>query len=457
VSSPRVLFLSAEPVGERMAGPSIRAFELAKALSSRCAVTLAAPAPSSVDGTDIDLVEAGLPDFEALLALARRHDVLVAERLPPQLVNYVMRLPIRFVADLYNPIVVEVLEAIKGKTERSQRILHATTTAAAIANCAAADFLICASEKQRDLWLGAMAAHGLVDLASYRVDPSARSLIDVVPSGMARTPPARVGEPVLKGVLPGIGPRDRVLVWGGGIWNWLDPLTPVRAIERLSGIEPAIHLVFPGLGRPTPLSDEEMAAARTAVAEARARGLEGRRVHFGHDWVPYEQRSGYLTEADLGVSAHLDHLEARFSFRTRVVDYLWARLPVVTTRGDALAELVERRGLGDVVDPGDDRGFADACLALLEDRSRHGAAVAEIERVAPSLWWERTAQPLLNYCLHHRDIPPRPKRAALVARATLGQYPRLLIRAYDEQGPGELRRKVIRNFARALRRPPRRG
>src|SRR5918999_11193 len=155
---PRVVFLSAEPVGERMAGPSIRAFELAKALSSRCAVTLAAPPPSSVDGTDIDLVEAGLPDFEALLALARRHDVLVAERLP-----------IRFVADLYNPIVVEVLEAIKGKTERSQRILHATPTAAAIANCAAADFLICASEKQRDLWLGAMAAHGLVDLASYRV------------------------------------------------------------------------------------------------------------------------------------------------------------------------------------------------------------------------------------------------------------------------------------------------
>jgi hypothetical protein len=62
-------------------------------------------------------------------------------------------------------------------------------------------------------------------------------------------------------------------------------------------------------------------------------------------------------------------------------------------------------------------------------------AVAEIERVAPSLWWERT-EPLLDYCLHHRDIPPRPKRPALVARATLGQYPRLLIRAYEEAGHG---------------------
>jgi hypothetical protein len=63
-------------------------------------------------------------------------------------------------------------------------------------------------------------------------------------------------------------------------------------------------------------------------------------------------------------------------------------------------------------------------------------AVAEIERVAPSLWWERTAQPLLDYCLHHRDIPPQPKCPALVARATLGRHPRLLIRAYEEAAPG---------------------
>jgi glycosyltransferase involved in cell wall biosynthesis len=449
-AAPRVLFVSAEPVGGMMAGPAIRAFELAKATAAHCRVSLAAPAPSSVEGTDLELVEAGLADFEGLLAAARRHDVVVAERLPPQLLNHVMRLPVRFVADLYNPIVVEVLEAIKGKSARSQRILHDTTTAAAVANCAAADFLVCASEKQRDLWLGALTAHGLVDLASYRRDPSARSLIDVVPSGLPSTPPRAAPRPVLKGAMPGIGERDRVLVWGGGIWNWLDALTPIRAVERLAGADPPVHLVFPGLGRPTPLSDEEMAAARAAQEYAAGRGLTGRRVHFGLDWVPYEERQGYLCEADLGVSAHLDHLEARFSFRTRILDYLWARLPVVATRGDSLSELVERRGLGRVTDPGDDRAFADACLDLLHRDERHRAAVEAIERLAPTLTWERAARPIVDYCLNLDEVPPRPKRPALVARNTLGQYPRLLVRAYEEQGAGELGRKLTRNLRRVL-------
>src|SRR5262245_50931555 len=110
-----------------MAGPSIRTYELARALARHCRVSVAAPAPSSAPEASIELIEAGLVDFEVLLDAARRHDVVVAERLPPQLVRYVMRLPTRFVADLYNPIVVEVLEAIKGSRPRTQRLLQRTT------------------------------------------------------------------------------------------------------------------------------------------------------------------------------------------------------------------------------------------------------------------------------------------------------------------------------------------
>ena len=69
-------------------------------------------------------------------------------------------------------------------------------------------------------------------------------------------------------------------------------------------------------------------------------------MHFNPGWVPYDEREAYLVEADLGVCAHHDHLEARFSFRTRVLDHFWAGLPSVLTGGDAMGELVERRGLG---------------------------------------------------------------------------------------------------------------
>ena len=115
-------------------------------------------------------------------------------------------------------------------------------------------------------------------------------------------------------------------------------------------------------------------AAGAAIEFARERGLEGTCVHFKEGWTPYAERAGYLLDADVGVSAHHDHLEARFSYRTRVLDYVWAGLPVVTTGGDSVAELVERERLGETVVPGDDEGFATAVSGCSTRPPRRGDA-----------------------------------------------------------------------------------
>ena len=321
----RVLFVSAEPVGPAMAGPAIRVVELARALAAHCEVTVAAPGPSDASVVPGDLLEAGLADFDALLAAVREHDVVVAQRLPPQLLRYVARLPVRFVADLYNPQMIEVLEAGAGDAASSARLAWRSM----LGQCAVADLVLCASEKQRDLWLGGMALSGLLDPDRYAADPTFRAFVDVVPFGLPEEPPQR-DAPVMKGVWPGIGEDDRVLLWAGGVWRWLDPLTPMRALERLGEPERPVHLVFLGTGRPSldpaavPASEEE------ARRFARDRGLEDR-VHFNPGWVPYAERGAYLLEADVGVCAHHDHLEARFSFRTRVLDHFWAGLPSVVS------------------------------------------------------------------------------------------------------------------------------
>ena len=59
-----VLVVSPEPVGDRMAGPAIRALELARSLSAACDVTLAAAEPSEASG--VRLLEAGMEDVERL-------------------------------------------------------------------------------------------------------------------------------------------------------------------------------------------------------------------------------------------------------------------------------------------------------------------------------------------------------------------------------------------------------
>jgi glycosyltransferase involved in cell wall biosynthesis len=375
---------------------------------------------------------------------------VIAQELPPTLLARMRRLPARLVVDLYNPTVMEVLEAVAERPPREQRRIQSLIGLRTVAQCAAADFVVCASEKQRDLWLGGLALRGLIELDQYRRDPTLRSLIDVVPFGMPEQPPLSDG-PVLKGVWPGIGEEDRVLIWAGGVWSWLDPVTPMEAVERLASDGGApVHLFFMGVGRPGLAETGQAHAAERAVEEAQRRGLEGRLVHFNRDWVPYADRGAWLLESDLGVSAHLDHLESRFSYRTRVLDYLWAELPVVTTYGDAIAELVERNRLGATVPPEDPQMFAWACRALLDDRDAYGATRERIRAIAADLRWSEVVRPLLDYCLRWRELPARRPRRGTLAMASLRQYPTLLRDTQARAGPLAAVRRALRRLWRAI-------
>jgi glycosyltransferase involved in cell wall biosynthesis len=445
----RVLFISAEPLGPSMAGPAIRVLELARAVAAHCQVTIAAPGRSDAGDAPVEVLEASLSDFGVLLEALRRHDVVVAQRLPPQLLRYVARMPVRFVADLYNPQMIEVLEAAgEGPSTSPRRAWRSM-----LGQCAVADLVICASEKQRDLWLGGMGLAGLIDVDRYRADPTFRTYVDVVPFGLPDSEPTR-SAPVLKGVWPGIEQDDRVLLWAGGVWRWLDAITPIRAVERLRAGGRRVHLVFLGTGRPQLKGADIPTSADEAIRFAAERGLEGECVHFNRGWVPYDERQAYLLESDIGVCAHHEHLEARFSFRTRVLDHFWAGLPSVVSGGDAIGDLVDRRGLGRAVAPGDADAFADACAELLDNGPAYTEAAMRVSELAPALRWSEVARPLVRFCTEQEQRPARrPARSAL-ARATYGQYPDIVADLRDRGGIGAVARRVPHHVLRLLRHRP---
>jgi glycosyltransferase involved in cell wall biosynthesis len=445
-----VLLLSSEPVGERMAGPAIRVAELARALArAGNSVTIAAPGEAGPAIEGVAHVSAGFEDFDALVAAAGDHDVVLTQELPPTLLGRLRRLRLRIVLDLYNPVVVEVLEAVAAQPPRVQRRIQDLIAARTLAQCAVADFIVCASERQRDLWLGGMTMQGLVDPETYRRDPTLRSLIDVVPFGVPDEPPERAtGEPALRAAFPAIGKKDGVLLWAGGIWGWLDPGTPIRAVKLLEGERRhATHLVFLGTRRPGLAETGQAAYAERARELAQREGLDGRLVHFNDDWVPYAERARWLADSDLGVSAHLDHLEARFSFRTRILDYLWAGLPVVTSSGDALGDLVERERVGRAVPPSDPEAFARACADLLADGAAERARIAEL---APTLRWSEVTRPLVAWCERVSFIPPRNPPRRVLRRALREQYLRRLPETARTKGLGAAARQVVRRVRRAF-------
>ena len=147
---------------------------------------------------------------------------------------------------------------------------------------------------------------------------------------------------------------------GGSLLDWRDPVTLIEAVAALAPRRPELKLVFMGTKHPNPLV-KPMRAVAASRERAEALGVLDRHVFF-NDWVPYTERARYLLEADLGVSTHREHLETHFAFRTRMLDYVWARLPIVCTDGDVFARLVRSEGLGAAVPPGDAAALAEPSI-----------------------------------------------------------------------------------------------
>lgn len=390
----RVLVVANDLVGERMAGPGIRAFNLALQLARHHDVTLATRVEIDLEPGPLTPVVVDLADPAVVVHHASTYDAVVAQFLPVPAMLELARRPVRVVYDMYDPVLLEALaQAAHGSPTPRGRLQTAHDALIQRTAMLTGNAFCCASERQRDYLLGSLAALGRLTPAAYTADPTLRSLVDVVPFGIDDEPPVRASSPPIRDAFPQIGPTSFVAVWGGGIWSWLDPQTPVRAIAALADSHPDVHLVFMGVRRPNPGVAGE-GPARRAAELARKLGVLDRTVHFNEGWVAYRDRGSWLLDADVGISAHFADVETHFAFRTRILDYLWAGLPVVTTRGDVLGELVASTSAGVTVDVGDVGAWAAALAAFADDADRRGRAAEASRRLGRNFIWMETTQAL---------------------------------------------------------------
>jgi glycosyltransferase involved in cell wall biosynthesis len=445
----RALVVSNDHVGTTMVGPGIRAHRFAVALARDFEVTLVVPFQTDLSDERVQIVHENPWDPARMSALVRGYDLVVAQRLPVPTMRALAKSATRTIYDLYAPLTLEQLALDARETSspvrESMALLNNLTQEVVLAT---GDAFVCASDKQRDFWLGALARAGRLDRALYELDPSLRTLVDVVPFGIDPAPPAP--GPAIRGTVPGIGPDDQVLLWPGGIWNWFDPLTVIRAVHELSHRRPELRLFFLGLQHPAPgvPGMPHAAMAEQAVTLAEELELRDRVVFFNFGWVPYAERGRYFLDADLAVSAHFDDVETRFSFRTRLLDCLWAGLPIVTTRGDSLGDLVVREGAGQAVDFGDVEGWIDAIEHLLDDRVALAGAREAAVALRPTFEWVRVLEPLGRLAALSTTAPPN--RSA--DRSAGARYAALRLRiGYQRYGAFGAVRRLVTRAGRVLR------
>ncbi|HKA93822.1 MAG TPA: glycosyltransferase [Acidimicrobiia bacterium] len=422
----RIAILTGDVLEPKMAGPAIRAWHMACTLAREHDVQLASTQECSLWHPDFPVRVVDERELEDLEAWC---DVLVFQG------NLMRQHPVLrdtqkiVVTDIYDPFHLEVLEQARNLDPPARLLAVQSSTDVLNEQLRRGDFFLCASDKQRDFWLGQLASVGRINPATYDRGENLEGLLAVAPFGVSDEPPRHVRS-VLRGVVPGIGDDDKVVLWGGGIYNWFDPLTLLRAVDKLRRRLPEVRLYFLGLRHPNPQVGE-MKMADDAVALAEELGLVGTNVFFNEDWVEYDDRQNYLLESDIGVSTHLDHVETEFSFRTRLLDYLWASLPIVATAGDSLAALIESSDIGVTVPAGDVDALEAALFRLLDDEELNRSCRTAIERVVPSYRWSTVLEPLLEFCRAPSRAPDLvdPETAAMVGSLQTGMWDRIGWRA----------------------------
>lgn len=389
----RILVITADTLGVQMAGPAIRAYHIAEELAVEHDVQLVSTTACTIDSPDFRCLYVKAAGLHRLVEWS---EVVIFQGFVMHHSPWIADTDKIVVVDIYDPMHLEQLEQTR-ELDPPTRELHVDSTTDVLnRQLLRGDFFLCASREQRHFWLGQLAGLHRLNPTVYAVDSSLRSLLAVCPFGLSAEPPQRT-RPAIKGVVPGIGEQDKVILWAGGVYNWFDPLTLIRAVDRLRHDHGDVRLFFLGMKHPNP-DVPQMRMAWEARQLADSLGLTHKHVFFNETWVDYTDRQNYLLDADIGVSTHFDHVETTFSFRTRMLDYLWAGLPIVAVGGDSFGTLIENEGLGITVGEQDVEALAAAMERALYDEEFAAGCRERIARVRQRFVWRRALEPLIEFC-----------------------------------------------------------
>jgi glycosyltransferase involved in cell wall biosynthesis len=372
----RILLVCPEPLGHgRPAGVGIRFLEIARVLrGDGHRLTVLSPDAGKVDGC-----ASGGTDAATLHAASEGHDAAVVQgHIANELWAHGRPLPT--VVDLYDPYLVENLHYYGERGAEVFQHDHATLMESIVRG----DFFLCASEAQRMFYLGLLLAAGRLNPQLFASDPRLESLVAIAPFGV---PAPRQ-------------PRGRALrgpaVLFGGIYDWYDPIAAIEAVALVRETLPGATLTFTRHPNPAITPQGKLAAAMDHV---RAHGYDF--VRF-EPWAGYDERGVFFETFDLALLTFPRSLETDLSMRTRVFDYLWCGLPVVTSRAPGIDEILVRYGAGSSIAIDAPAAFANEIVAIANDGARYGRMVDGTQAFTLEHQWPVTLAPLREFCLSPR-------------------------------------------------------
>lgn len=337
------------------------------------------------------------------------------------------------VLDLYVPIYVEI-SARDSKDIEREYLNYEDDMARFNEVLRRGDYFICANEAQKTYYLGVFSALNIINPLTYRQDR-----LFIVPFGIHRDPPISTKNPYLE---LGIREDDFVVLWFGGLYPWFKIQNLLDAIKELSKKDKRFKFVIVGGKNPFNGHPDFTEQYDKTVRFAKKHMLTDNSLFFV-DWVDFHERANWYEHANAVISINNTGEENSLSWRTRVMDYVWGGVAILTNGGDPLSEtLINEQAAVRLFDTSAN-ALSDAFKSLMHDQKLLDKTRKNIRQLQQNYFWDIVVKPLLNISSKEHPYSDNQKKVQSFVRHNPVAHPTKLRRAVNKaKATASLPRKV---------------
>ena len=174
-----------------------------------------------------------------------------------------------------------------------------------------------------------------------------------------------------------IGEDDFVVLWCGGYNTWTDIQTLFKGLEHAMQSSSKVHYV--SVGESTYGAPNNVYVQLQQLIE---KSPNRQRYHL-LGWKPWSDLPQYYLSANVGLNIDAIHYETIYGTRTRLLEMIAYRLPILTSLGTELSYDLKNNGASLVFEIGNVQQFGEQILCLATDESmqttmaEHASAYAE--------------------------------------------------------------------------------
>jgi glycosyltransferase involved in cell wall biosynthesis len=271
-------------VGGVAFGPTVRVFEIAKALKKRGHEVVIAE-PDRTQEETIEGIKFVQRNSKLFKNLSKNFDVAYCQIWDSEqsFLDSVSKIPL--IIDVYAPLLVEQSVFFSNNFKKiTPHLINAFIRDRFIPDnriLKYGDLYLVASERQRYYYLGILTSLGILNPKTYDED-----LIKIVPFGVPEKEPEYKG-PIIKGKV--VPENKKIIIWPSGIMPWFDAETAIKAMKIVNKKYKNVCLVFVGALSKRSSKSLTYKGFKKAEELAKKLNLLNKSIFFT-EWLPYDKR-----------------------------------------------------------------------------------------------------------------------------------------------------------------------